>query len=429
MVLYDELCTLERPIRVGLVGAGFMGKGIVEVLESAPGMEVVAVADIDIERATGCFEAVGLSRYRKIENAAAGRGLSWTEERAVTEDHRVIPELEGIDMVIEATGIPEVGAEVAFRSIMNKKHVGMLNVETDVTCGYYLARLAEGAGLVYTVCSGDEPAAIKELCDFARTLGFTVVACGKGKNNPLDLSADPDSLKGRAASMGLNPRMLTEFVDGTKTMVEMSAVANSCGFTIDRRNMHGPAASVEELARIFCLEKEGGILSREGVVDYAVGDVAPGVFAVVRHHGRIVNETLRYLKVGEGPCHLLYRPYHLTNIEVPVSVGTACLYKKPVLRTKSAPTTEVITLAKKDIKAGETVDEIGGFSSRGGIERYSVAEDEGLLPLGLSPGAKLKRDVKKGDPMRYDDVELPDSLLLHLRGLQDWLCGTKKKSG
>jgi predicted homoserine dehydrogenase-like protein len=422
MVMYDELCALDRSIRVGLVGAGFMGRGIVEVLEHAPGMEVVAVSDVDIERAESCYEAIGFSRYRSIESAGEGNRLSFPEERAVTVDHRVIAALEGIDMVVEATGIPAVGAEVALRSIMHRKHVGMLNVETDVTCGYYLSRLADTTGVVYTVCSGDEPAAVRELCVFARTMGFTVVACGKGKNNPLDRSADPDSLAASAASKGLNPRILTEFVDGTKTMVEMSAVANSCGLTIDRRNMHGPETSVGELASIFCLEKEGGILTREGVVDYAIGDVAPGVFCVVRHPGRVANETLRYLKIGEGPCHLLYRPYHLTNLEVPVSVGAAFLYGKPVLRTTDTPTTEVIVLAKADLKTGEAVDGIGGFSILGGIETYKGARDKDLLPLGLAPGAALKRDVEQGTPLSYSDVELPDTLLLHLRKLQDWLC-------
>ena len=421
MVLYDELRTLDRSIKVGLVGAGFMGKGIVEALEGAPGMEVVAVSDVDIERAKDCFESIGFSRYRKIESAVDGKRLSFPEQRVVTDDYRVITALEGIDMVVEATGVPGVGAEVAFRSIINRKHVGMLNVEADVTCGFYLSQIAEKMGIVYTVCSGDEPAAVRELYEFARTMGFSIVACGKGKNNQLDRSADPDSLAVKAASMGLNPRILTEFVDGTKTMVEMSAVANSCGLTIDKRNMHGPAVTVEELTSVFCLEEDGGILTQEGVVDYAIGDVAPGVFCIVLHPGKVINETLRYLRVGDGPCYLLYRPYHLTSIEVPVAVGTAFVYGKPVLRTGCTPTTEVITLAKIELEAGKAVDGIGGFCVLGGIEKYEFARLQKLLPLGLCSGAVVKRDVKQGEALSYDDVELPDSFLLHLRGLQDWL--------
>ncbi|MBN2325217.1 MAG: NAD(P)-dependent oxidoreductase [Spirochaetes bacterium] len=419
MLLYEDLCALDRPIRVGLVGAGFMGKGIVEAVEYAPGMEVVAVCDKDLSRAAGCFEAIGVSGYREVKDAAGANRVSFEKERVITSDYRVIGEVDGIDMVIEATGVPSIGAEVAFKSIMNQKHVGMLNVETDVTCGYYLSRIAEKSGVVYTVCSGDEPAAVRELVDFARTTGFTVVACGKGKNNPLDRAATPDTLSERAAAMKLNPRILTEFVDGTKTMVEMCAAANACGLTVDIPDMNGPAVDLEDIARVFRPKKDGGILTREGVVDYVIGDLAPGIFCVVRHEGAVANETLRYLKVGEGPNFLLYRPYHLTNLEVPVTIGTACLHKRPVLQTNTPPLTETTVAAKRDLEAGDTIDGIGGFLVRGGIRDAGEAREKRLLPLGLVQGAVLKRDVEKGECLSYGDVELPDTVLFHLRRLQD----------
>jgi len=426
MFVYNDLKDFERQgrcIRVGLVGAGFMGRGIVEVLESTPGMKVVAIADLDIDRAASCFRAVGLKDFKELRGRGGAPGADLGRERVVTSDAKLIPEMEGLDFIIEATGIPEVGAQVAYLSIMSGKHVGMLNVETDVTIGWYLSRLARRAGVVYTVCTGDEPAAIKELCDFALTLGFKIVACGKGKNNPLDVGATPETLARKAKEMGLNPRILTEFVDGTKTMVEMACVANSVGLDIDRRNMHGPRVEVEKLAGVFRTRGRGGILEREGVVDYAVGGVAPGVFAVVSHERRIVGDTLRYLKIGEGPEFLLYRPYHLTNIEVPISVAHACLYGKPSLATFSAPRTEVITLAKRDLREGEEIDEIGGFTAYGGIESFDAAKRENLLPLGLCKGARLKEDVAKGLAIRLDQVEVKESFLLHLRKVQDDLQG------
>lgn len=416
-----ELETVGRSIKVGLVGAGFMGRGIVEVVESAPAMEVVAVADIEIEKACKCFEGINFSNYNEIKHSGDARDIDFPKERIVTADYRVITELEGLDFIIEATGVPEVGAEVAFFCIMNGKRIGMLNVETDCTAGYWLSEFARKAGVVYTVCTGDEPAAIKELCDFSRTLGFSVVACGKGKNNPLDLAANPDSVSKRAAEKGLNSRILTEFIDGTKTMVELACVANACGLTVDRRNMHGPHAGVDELVRTFCLKEEGGILDREGVVDYVLGDVAPGVFAVVRHPGSMVNATLKYLKLGEGPCYLLYRPYHLTNIEVPVSVAIACLYNRACLQTSAPPTTEVITIAKRDLDSSDYIDSIGGFTVYGGIERSDISSRQNLLPLGIAEGAKLIRDVPKGKPLKFSDVELVDSLLLQIRRLQEKL--------
>jgi predicted homoserine dehydrogenase-like protein len=444
MFIYEDLKALEaegRLIKVGLVGAGFMGRGIVEVLESAPGMKVVAIADVDIARAAACFDAVGVRTCREIRWSGAApsrgipgsvcmtnpwdiagsalRGVDFARERVVTSNYRVLPEIDDLDFIVEATGNPAVGAEAAFHGIMKGKHVGMLNVETDVTVGYYLSLLARNSGVVYTVCTGDEPAAVKELIDFSRTLGFTLVACGKGKNNPLDVEATPGSLSMKAREMGLNPRILTEFVDGSKTMVEMACVANSAGLAIDIRNMHGPSAGVEELAGIFRAQERGGILRREGVVDYAIGNVAPGVFAVVRHERPIVADTLRYLKIGEGPEFLLYRPYHLTNVEVPISIALGYLYGKPSVATAEFPRTEVITIAKRNLMRGEYIDSIGGETVYGGIETYETARQENLLPLGLCEGARLTEDVEKGKAIARTQVELRESFLLNLRKIQD----------
>jgi len=424
MHFIEDLKALEKNgkyIRVGLVGAGFMGKGIVEVMESVPGMKVVAIADLDMELAFSCFKRAGYTAVHEVKRAEESSRIDFSKERAVTSSHRTLAGLPGLDFVIEATGDPEVGAEVAFLSIMNKKHAGMLNVETDVTVGPYLSRLARSSNLVYTVCTGDEPAAVKELVDFALSCGFSIVACGKGKNNPLDVEATPASLSAKAREMGLNPRMLTEFVDGSKTMVEMGCVANALGLTIDRRSMHGPRAKVDELTRVFRAKERGGILSREGVVDYAVGDVAPGVFTVVRHEKEVVADTLRYLKIGEGPEFLLYRPYHLTNIEVPVSVAQAFLYGKPSIAALSAPATEVIAIAKKNLKRGDFIDYIGGSTVYGGLEIYERSREHRLLPLGLCAGAELLEDVPKGSAIMEGQVELKESLLLNLRRAQERL--------
>ncbi|MGQ9616723.1 MAG: NAD(P)H-dependent oxidoreductase [Spirochaetota bacterium] len=423
--LYEELQCLRdegRSIRVGLVGAGFMGRGIVEVVEDIPGMEVVAIADREVERACECIDHIQFKRYRVIEKVDEAKGVDISSERVVTRNPRVIPEIEKLDFIIEATGDPVAGAEVAFFSIMNGKHVGMLNVETDSVAGYYLSSLARKMGVVYTVCSGDEPVAVKELYDFARTCGFKVVAAGKGKNNPLDIKATPETLREKASSMGLHPARLTEFVDGTKTMVEMCCVANSSGLTIDVRNMHGPHAGLEELPCVFRLREHGGILTREGIVDYAIGNVAPGVFVVVRHEGRIANETLKYLKIGEGPDYLLYRPYHLTSLEVPRTIALAYLYGRPMLAASSLRT-EVITIAKRDLKAGDYIDGFGGFCVYGGIEQHERAKNEKLLPMGLATGARLKEDIAEGSVIRYDQVEVVDSLLYQFWKIQERLNG------
>jgi len=388
-------------------------------MESAPGMEVAAISDIDIGRAAACYESIDFKYYSEIKNAHEAVKIDLSKRRVICSDFRVIPEIEQLDFIIEATGVPEVGAQTAFFSIMNKKHVGMMNVEADITVGYYLNMLAKRSGVVYTVCTGDEPAAIKELHDFVKTLGFTVVACGKGKNNPLDVNATPETLESRAKESGLNPRLLTEFVDGSKTMVEMSCAANATGLTVDKRNMHGAKVNVDRLSKVFTIKDRGGLLGSEGVIDYAIGDVAPGVFLVARHEGKIVNSTLRYLKLGEGPDYLFYRPYHLTSIEVPVSVAVGFLHQKSVVSTVSPPTTEVITIAKKDLKKGDRIDCLGGFTVYAGIEKIKNARRDNLLPFGLCEDAALKTDIKKGRPITYENVELIDNLLLSFRKIQD----------
>ncbi|MBX5451630.1 MAG: NAD(P)-dependent oxidoreductase, partial [Thermogemmatispora sp.] len=275
-----------RPIRVGLVGVGQMGAGLIAQVSQMQGMEVVAAADIETERAVAAFRGCG---YSEEEVLLLPPGASSREadeavragKRVVTARATLIPDIASLDAVVEATGVPSVGALVAYRTILARRHIIMLNVETDATIGYLLKRMADAAGVVYTTSAGDEPGAILELYDFARSLGFEIVAAGKGKNNPLDRSATPQQLAEQARSRHMSPHMLTSFVDGTKTMVEMTAVANATGLVPDVSGMHGPQATPETLARIFCPREDGGILGRRGVVDYALGSVAPGVFLVI----------------------------------------------------------------------------------------------------------------------------------------------------
>jgi len=318
-------------------------------------------------------------------------------------------------------GIPRVGAEVAFEAIRKKKHIIMMNIETDVTVGLILAELARNCGVVYTVGAGDEPGAIKELYDFARSLGFKIVAAGKGKNNPLDREATPDSLRDIALKKGVNPKMLCEFVDGSKTMIEMTALANATGLVPDVRGMHGPRCELSELASVFALKEKGGILNQEGVVDYALGRIAPGVFVVVTTENKRLIKDLEYMGMGKGPNYLLYRPYHLASIEVPISIARAVIYQEPTLISSGKPVAETITVAKRDLRKGERIDGIGRFDIYGSIEKASLAREENLLPLGLAEGAVLKVNVKKGDYITLDQVELEESVLVSLRRLQDKL--------
>jgi predicted homoserine dehydrogenase-like protein len=286
--------------------------------------------------------------------------------------------------------------------------------------GPLLARLARTAGVIYTIGAGDEPGAIKELYDFATSLAFKVVAAGKGKNNPLDREATPESLKKIALSRDMNPKMLTEFVDGSKTMIEMAALANATGLVPDIRGMHGPQCSIKELSSVFALRDKGGILSQDGVIDYALGDIAPGVFVVISTDNPHLKKDLDYLMMGSGPNYLLYRPYHLANIEVPISIARAILYREPTLKAEESLIAEVITMAKKNLRVGEELDGIGGYTVYGSIEKAGIAKKEKLLPLGLVQGAIMRDNISQGEYITYGNVELDSSsFLLNLRKIQD----------
>jgi predicted homoserine dehydrogenase-like protein len=406
----ESLARAGTPIRVGLVGAGQMGRGFVAQVAGIPGMEVVAAADVDPERALTAFREAGSEPVEGL-NGSPGRP-------AVTGDAVELARSESVDVVVEATGVPEVGARVAYEAIHTGKHVVMLNVETDVTVGAVLARIAKSAGVVYTGSAGDEPGAIMELYDFARSLGFEVVVAGKGKNNPLDVLATPELLADEAEQKRMNPKMLASFVDGTKTMVEMAAVANATGFSPDTPGMHGPEETdPNRLGEVFSLRDEGGFLSGYHIVDYVRG-VAPGVFVVVRSEEGPVRETLRYLGQGPGPNHVFYRPYHLTSLETPISVARAAVYGEPTIVPLPAPAAEVVAVAKRDLKAGEKLAGIGSADYYGHV--YRVEEATGMLPLGLASGARTTRPVARGEVIARSGVELAEgSLVVALRRLQD----------
>lgn len=413
MSLRERLEALDRagtPIRVGLVGAGQMGRGFIAQVAGIPGMETVAVADVDPERGLAAFREVGLDPVEGV-NGTTGRP-------AVTSDASDLTRSGSVDVVVEATGVTEVGAHVAYEAIQEGKHVVMLNAEADVTVGAVLARMARAAGVVYTGSAGDEPAAVMELYDFARSMGFEVVAVGKGKNNPLDPSATPDSVAEEAHRKNMNPKMLAAFVDGTKTMVEMATVANAIGFAPDVPGMHGPAETdPKKLARVFSLKEEGGILSSYGTVDYVRG-IAPGVYVVVRSQEGAVRETMEYLGMGDGPNHVLYRPYHLTSLETPLSVARAVIYGESGIVSRERPSTEVVAVAKRDLDAGEKLGGIGGPDYYGYV--YTVAESRGMLPLGLAAGARTTRPVSRGESITRAGVELAaDSFVVGLRRLQE----------
>lgn len=425
MKLYNKLLKREKEnseVKVGLVGSGQMGTDIVSKIRNMPGMEVAIIADIDVDKALKALKFTDLNKNNiKIsQNIGEINDYVRNNKRVVTEDALLIPEVEDIDVVIDATGVPELGAELALNSINTKKHIVMMNVETDVCVGPILKQMADNAGVVYTGAAGDEPAAIMELYDFAKSLGFEVVAAGKGKNNPLKPKANPDDLCEKAKEKGTSVHMLTSFVEGTKTMVEMAAVSNATGLTVDKIGMHGPDVKKEKLTHIFTLKEKGGILEEKGIVDYALGNVAPGVFVIITTDDERVKFSLDYSKMGSGPNYLLYRPYHLVSLETPLSAARAVINNQADISPEFGLVSEVITMAKKDLEPGDELDGFGGYTVYGSIAKASKAKEENLLPISLAKGAKVKTSIEEGEKISYDMVEVKkDSVLYELRSLQD----------
>jgi predicted homoserine dehydrogenase-like protein len=410
----------DDPIRVALIGAGQMGTEIVSIVGEMNGMEINVVVDLTLERAElGYAHSKQKAAVVSTEDPDKALAALKVSKKVATTNYRIATRLPQIEVVIDATGSIEMGAAVSLDCFEHKKHIVMMNVECDVTIGPILRQRAEEAGVVYTLAAGDEPAAIIELYRFAHALGFTVVAAGKGKNNPLDIYATPDSLADKARARRMSANMLCEFVDGSKTAVEMTAVSNATGLVPDVQGMHGAKSTVDTLKDVFCPKKEGGVLDRIGIVDFAIG-VHPGVFLIFTTDNGRLKEALIQRDMGEGPYYQLFRPYHLCSIEVPLTVAQVVFYGESSGHPMRKLTSESITVAKKDLKGGERLDGIGGYCYRGSIDQADFARREGFLPLGLAKGCVLKSNVKKDTILRYDQVELvSESESIRLRRLQD----------
>ncbi|WP_209123979.1 NAD(P)H-dependent oxidoreductase [Alkalihalobacillus sp. BA299] len=424
----EELEKNGEIIKVGLVGAGQMGRGMVSQIENMVGMRVVITADIQVDNATNAYLKSGVVATDIVETTDETEAVNAVKAGKVvaTSDAQLVTSLSEVDVVVDATGVPDIGAKIAWDAILNKKHIVMLNVEADVTVGPLLKKMADASGVVYTGSAGDEPGAVMELYDFAEALGFEVVALGKGKNNPLNLEANPDTAAEEAARKGASPKMLASFQDGTKTMVEMTAVANATGFLPDKPGMHGFVGTVAELPEIFQLKADGGQVENKKIVEYING-VAPGVFAIISSEKEEVNHEMKYLSMGEGPNYVLYRPYHLCSLETPISIARAHIYKEATIAPWEGLQAETVTVAKKDLAAGEFLDSIGGFTVYGHILSASDAKEQNALPLGLvDKNVQLKRDIKKGEIITYDDVvQTKDSTIWRLRRMQDETIASK----
>ncbi len=433
-------------IGVGIVGAGAMGMNLCGQTTMSPGMDVKIVVDIDTDKCVKVLQLSGVSdeKIAICKNLEEAEKAIRNKKVVVTKDFKILLALKEIQVVVECTGNVEVGTNFCFESIRRKKHVVSMSVEMDVVVGHILKMLADTAGVTYTGIYGDEPGVIKLLYDQATSLGFEVVAAGRGDTGNSDLNWNPDTVKtlieGRAKKRGfdpktmpINPYMFASFNDGSKTSEELTMLANATGLVPDVRGTHSPLIAFDgdfqkNAAAKFALKKDGGLLNQKGVVEMVgipggVGTIL--CFIVVTSKVTAATEGLKYHgSGGPGPNWVWYEPIHWVGNTAPISIAYAALYNQasvaPLPEKRYA---ETITIAKKDLKTGDIIDEIGGFYSAGRIEKAIIARNDNLLPFGLAKGCVLKKEIKKGNAITYNDVEMKntDTLVHQLRKLQDKL--------
>ncbi len=424
--LKEELIAAEETkgsFRIGLVGAGQMGTGMISQIEKMHGLKIVAVSDIMPTRAKDAYIESSVDEglvHWVDDDISKADELIKEAQRVATHSSEFLAQIPSLDAIVEATGIPNIGAEICYQAIHAGKPVINMNVETDATIGYILTKMAMEKGVVYSLVAGDEPGSIKELFDFADALGFEIVTIGKGKNNPLDRTATPETLAKTAQQREMSAKMLCSFVDGTKTMVEMTSIGNATGYAPEVRGAYGPKCTVNELPKVFVPKSAGGIFEAPGAVDYAIGP-APGVFVIITTDQPKIKKDLNYLGLsGHGDFWSLYRPYHLANLEAPITIANVVLHQKETLNHKIPPVAETITVAKKDLQPGDVIDGLGMFTIYGMIEKASVAREENLVPMGLAVGGTMLKPVKMGEAIRYEDIQLrEDDLICKLRREQD----------
>lgn len=418
MIIIDKALEQRQqagnPIRVAMVGAGFMGRGIaLQIFSAVPGMELVAISNRHLDGAKRAYAEAGVESVATVETVAQLEAAVAQGQYAVTEDAFLLAQAENIEAIIEVTGAVEFGAHLVLKAIEHGKHVIMMNAELDGTIGPILKQYADRAGVILTNADGDQPGVIMNLYRFVNGIGVKPVLCGniKGLQDPY---RNPTTQEAFARRWGQKPHMVTSFADGSKISFEQAIVANGTGMRVAKRGMFGPTVPagtpIQDVVGLYPLE---ALLDGPGIVDYVVGAApGPGVFVLGTHDHPAQKHYLNLYKLGEGPLYCFYTPYHLCHFEVPTTVARAVLFNDAALTPLGKPYVDVVATAKIDLKAGQIIDGIGYYMTYGEGENSEVVQAQNLLPMGLAEGCRLTRDVPKDQTLTYDDVELPEGRLV-----------------
>ena len=426
MVIVDTLLAQRHeqgnPVRVGLIGAGYMARGIINQIKNyVQGMELVAISNRTGSTAFEACLGAGFTNEElvSVDNVADLERAIDGGKTAVTDNVDLLCEAGNIEILLESTGHVEFGAYVSTKAIKEGKHLVTMNAELDATVGPVLKKHADSAGVIFTGCDGDQPAVQMNLYRFVKSIGLTPLLCGNIKGLQ-DRYRNPTTQEAFAKQWGQSPHMVTSFADGTKISFEQAIVANATGMTVAQRGMLGYESTdhVDDMVHLYDVDQ---LRELGGIVDYVVGPKpSPGVY-IYAERGDDTTQAhyLNYGKLGEGPLYSFYVPYHLTVFEVPLSVARVALAQDLVISPLGGPVVDVITTAKVDLKAGQTLDGLGGYHTYGLCERSDITANDQLLPMGIAEGCVLKRDIAKDQVLTYNDVTLPQNLCVQLRQEQD----------
>ena len=399
-----------RPIKVGLIGAGYMGQGITKQIEKhMPGMHLAAISNRTRSKATRAYLEAGITESKPVTTVEQLDDAIGKSGYAVTDDPGLLCDSDAIDVLIEATGDVEFSANVAVRAIENKKHVVLMNAELDATVGPILKVHADRAGVIISNADGDQPGVMMNLLRFVQGIGYRPVLAGNIKGLQ-DRYRTPATQQKFAEIHHITPKMATSFADGTKISMENAVVANATGFEVGKRGMYGPKCKhVNETVNLF----PTGKMLEKGLVDYILGaEPGPGVFVIGYDNDHTRQDYMKYFKMGDGPFYVFYIPYHLPHLEVPLTAARAVLFNDAAIAPIGCPVCEVVTVAKRNLKKGQQLDGIGGFDCYGVIENTQIAREENALPMGMAEGCVLDRNIAKDESIHFEDVRLPEGRLI-----------------
>jgi predicted homoserine dehydrogenase-like protein len=396
-----------NPIRVALLGAGFMAQGLANmIVNSVPGMRMAAIYNRRIERAEGVFDYAGCGKVQRAATPGQLEDAIRANKPAVTEDAFLLARSPQIDVLVDTTGSVDFGAQVILEAFAHKKDVVLMNAEIDATIGPILQSYAAKHGVILSACDGDEPGVQMNLYRWVKGLGLTprVVGNIKGLQDPY---RTPATQRAFAEKWGQNPAMVTSFADGSKISFEQAIVANATGFVVKSRGMSRGAEYREDVMRIGSLYDIDELRALGGIVDYVVGTPFTKVYVLAEHPDPKQQHYLSLYKMGDGPLYSFFVPYHLVHFEVPSAIARVVIFRDCLAKPLGGPVVEVCAVAKRDLKAGETLDDYGMFMTYGEAVNADEMSRGRFLPEGLVEGCRIVRDVTKDTVITYDDVTLP----------------------